>query len=150
PVQGLLVDLERKLPDRSEGASMSFADLQEDSKFFPRDRIPWTHPGTIVDECKKSIEKSIENFHERKHLSYSGTARFEGRSGMKVDYRFDFSTVVVTWDQGSRPYVAGKYLDFFNEHMFHSLELMCVFPRPSGKELTLTVMGEQVKHIVPR
>jgi hypothetical protein len=143
---GLILDLEVKAPDHSKGTLMDISTEPANTKFFPRKRMPWYHEGNIVDETEKKVERVHVGVHEQTIQSYTGTARFEGQGGMKVDYEFHGNGVHVTWDAGSTVYVGGKYAEFDNEFWFHSLELTFAFPRPAGKDISLVALGETVKH----
>ena len=79
-----------------------------------------------------------------------GTARFQGKSGMEVNYDFQGNTVVVNWDSGSRGYCANAQQEFLDRFLIESLEVICLFPRPSGKDLTLTVLGERAGAVRPK
>jgi hypothetical protein len=145
-VEGLLINTSLNLPDRTAGAKVEFFDLPTDTKFSPRDRVPWTHPGRFyLDDLQK---EKVEDDKGRVHLSYTGPARFEGRSGMKVNYEYDGSIVKVTWDRDSTAYIGGRDLDFYSGSVtFSSLELTCLFPRPPGQSALLVIMGQEVYNI---
>jgi hypothetical protein len=143
-VQGLLIDTERALP---KVLQVSFYGATQDSQFTPHDRPPWTHPGKFsLDDLKKEILPPDDKGN--KLLSYTGAARFEGRSGMQVNYAYDGAAVEMTWDKDSKALISSKSLQFSaSQYTFGSLELTCVFPRPPGRYVTPIVMGAEVSKL---
>jgi hypothetical protein len=143
-VHGLLINLGRELPANVE---VSFYGATQDSQFIPRDRAPWTHPGQyFLDDLKKESLPPDEKGNIA--LAYTGTARFNGRSGMEVNYAYEGSSVMVKWDRDSKAFVSATYLEFpSGQYTFASLELTCVFPRPPGRYAAPIIMGEELSKI---
>jgi hypothetical protein len=140
----LLLNVARALP---ENLTVSFDGASTDSQFVPRDRAPWTHPGKFHLEnlTKESLPPDSKG---NVALSYTGIARFDGRSGMQVNYVYDGSRVLVTWDKDSKAFLGCRGLEFSaSEHTFNDLELTFVFPRPPGKYATPIVMGEKMSKV---
>jgi hypothetical protein len=143
-VQGLLIDAQRALP---KVLQISFYGATQDSQFTPHDRPPWTHPGKFsLDDLKKEILPPDDKGN--KYITYTGTARFEGRSGMLVNYTYDGSAVELTWDKDSKALISSKSLQFSaSEYTFGTLELTCVFSRPAGRYVTPIVMGAEMSKL---
>src|SRR5262249_19225125 len=97
-------------------------------------------------QSKRGVGQESQNF-----MMITGTGSFIGKRGMKVDYTFDDVTARVTWDPQSKPYIGKIYHgEGSSDYMFKSLDIIVIFPRPPGNDLTLTVMGARVGKIRPK
>ena len=150
PVEALLLDLDRDFSDPSKGVTMDFSSAVDGAPVLPRDRPPWKPQGKTTKQYRDETVKVKHELLEGSAFVCVGTARFQGQSGMEVNYDFQGSTVVVTWDSGSRGYCANAQQEFLDRFLIESLEVICIFPRPSGKDLTLTVLGERVGAVHPQ
>lgn|GEM_PF-7072678 len=150
PVEALLLDLDRDFTDPSKGVTMDFSSAVDGTPVLPRNRPPWKPQGKITKEYRDETVKLKHELLDGSAFVCVGTARFEGKGGMEVNYDFQGNTVVVTWDSASRGYCANMQQEFLDRFLVESLEVICIFPRPSGKNLTLTVLGERVGVVHPQ
>jgi hypothetical protein len=144
-VTPLFLNNEAPLPDTDQGVTMIFPP-ETPEPALPRERKPWTHEGTFEgDPVKKEIklkgnEPLLDN--EKDVAFLSGTARFKGKRGMEVNYNYEGLGVHLTWDAKSKGYLATIHMEYIDRFAIESLMVECVFPRPAGNKLKLTVFGE--------
>jgi hypothetical protein len=150
PVEALLLDLERDFTDASTGVNMEFANAVNGDPVLPRHRPPWKPEGETTKNYRDEVVKIKSDHLEGTAFTCIGKAHFQGKSGMEVNYDYQGVSLTLTWDPGSRGYFAQTEQEFLDRFMLESLELVCVFPRPSGKQLTLTVLGKKIGTIHPR
>jgi hypothetical protein len=143
PLRGLILDLEREFKDPTKGAALDFSNAVNGDPVLPRDRPPWNPQGKTTKEYQ---DQAVANKDDPKDAGFVcfGKAEFRGKNGMEVNYDYQGNSLVLTWDAKSRGYVGNDYQDFVDRFMLESLKVSCVFPRPSGKQWTLTVFGEKV------
>jgi hypothetical protein len=144
--QALLLDQERLFTDPAEGATMDFSSAVDGHGILPPDKPPWIPGGELTKDYQNHTlqKKQVAIF------TCAGKAQFHGRRGLEVNYDYQVGSVTITWDSGSRGYVANSRQDFTDRFILENLDLLCVFPRPAGAELTLTVMGDKVGTIRPK
>ena len=128
----------------------NFSSAVDGAPVLPRDRPPWKPQGKTTKQYRDETVKVKQELLEGSAFICVGTASFQGQSGMEVNYDFQGNTVIVNWDSGSRGYCANAQQVFLDRFLIESLEVICIFPRPSGKDLTLTVLGERVGAVHPQ
>ena len=163
PVKSLLFDMERLFESPTEGVVIDFSRSPVPDPVIPRERPPWFPQGEIVKEFKatiqgggdlvekKGMQSSRDLYAQQDQQAFvEGFGAFHSARGMVVNYNFSGSAANVTWDTQSKAYVGSIYQGLgSSQYMLASLEIIVVFPRPPGKELTLTVMGERMGKIKP-
>jgi hypothetical protein len=163
PVKALLVDMEWQVPDGAKGLEIDFSRSPTPDQVIPRERAPWFPDGEIIKKFvastdalneakKKSIGKQtpMELAERPDTVSITGTGGYRSSHGMVVNYEFLGSSANVTWDTKSSAHIGSIYQGLGSSRfMLDSLEMICIFPRPPGNELTLSVMGVKVGKISP-
>jgi DNA-directed RNA polymerase subunit RPC12/RpoP len=167
PTKPFYLELEKQFPDGDRGVTVDFSESGSAEPVIPRHRTPWNQAGDLVtDTFKVEIIKPkprdildtrgmnnmgalAQSREEQPRVSITGTGDFHGKRGMEVHYDFQGSFVTVTWDKDSRAHVGGQYQEFMDS-WFDVWEMVLIFPRPSGQELTLTAMGDRVGRVRPR
>jgi hypothetical protein len=146
-VNPLFLDLDREFPNPSEGATMDFSDASSPSPAIPQDRKPFTHAGETIKNYDAQVKEYKTDLGDKTVVTISGTGAFQGKRGMQVSYDFQGSQVIVTWDPQSKAQVGNIAQDFLDRFMLENLDMICIFPRPAGKDLYLTIYDDPVGKI---
>jgi hypothetical protein len=167
-VEPLLIELENEMETRftEPKVVVDFSRSGTENPVVPRPRKPWFPAGEIEKnyEAKlikpEDIMKSAEKMSNagalalaklEPYIVINGTGAFKGKRGLEVNYNFMGTTAEVTWDSQSKAYIGGIYQGHgASRFMLESLDMVVVFPRPAGKQMILTVMGDRVGKITPR
>jgi hypothetical protein len=102
----------------------------------------WNHPGHLQGRRKFRALTRLDG----KLISRDVNAQinFKGAHGMEVKFEVQDKLASASWDKASHGWISANVLYAKDEMLRKYLELVCLLPRPSSGELTLTVAGVTV------